>query len=503
MAATAPFGPAHVDPTAGRRLTQERLTNLAGSVSRPVGIPEEDALTDTNRVLELRFYWGEVLLGMYHYARPKQVTIGESRRADIFLSSEGLPQQAFPLIRYQDSTYMLRCTSNMEGEVQAEGTSLSLAEARKKFGTADASLADTYQIPMPQDMRVLLHWGGATFAMRFVPPAKLLPAPFGKNIDFGYLNVMVLSLVLHLGLIITLAIYPHDTEALKVDLFGEPDRFAQLILEAPKESKATQDLLEKIKKQVEVKQIEIKEPSRKPEAKEVVRPLDVKSPMKSMPRPPKSAEEKKAEVAKRFANLLGGAPGKAGGAGTILGGGGGSLAGSLQNVIGTAGTGSASAGMAGLGVRGSGPLTGGGLGQSRGIGGIGTSGRLGGGGAGYGAGVGLGAGKARNTIDFETPQVEGALAADVIKKVINENKNQVRYCYEVELQRNQNLEGRVLVRWIIGGTGAVIQVSIKESSLHNAAVETCLMNKIKGWKFPAPAGGGTVEVNYPFVFKAS
>ncbi|HET6343910.1 MAG TPA: AgmX/PglI C-terminal domain-containing protein, partial [Myxococcota bacterium] len=114
-----------------------------------------------------------------------------------------------------------------------------------------------------------------------------------------------------------------------------------------------------------------------------------------------------------------------------------------------------------------------------------------------------GGGKARNMIDLDTPVVEGALPADVIKKVINENKMQVRYCYEVELQRNQNLEGRVQVRWLIGATGAVAQVSIKDSTIKNAAVENCLMAKIRGWKFPPPAGGGTVEVNYPFVFKAS
>jgi len=257
------------------------------------------------------------------------------------------------------------------------------------------------------------------------------------------------------------------------------------------------DMLEKIKKQVEEKKEQIKPPEKEKPKADLTKKPDL---TKVMPAPKKTEEQKKQEVANKFKSLLGG-----GSAGNLLGGGGGgSLAGTLQGVIGTAGQGSSSAGLAGLGIRGTGPLTGGGIGTSRGIAGIGTTGRLGGGGLGYGAGVGLlGAGRSRNLIDLDTPTIEGALPPEVIKKVINENKNQVRYCYEVELQRNQNLEGRVEVKWIIGATGAVATVAIKNSTIKNPNVEQCLMAKIKNWKFPPPAGGGTVEVNYPFVFKAS
>jgi TonB family protein len=59
------------------------------------------------------------------------------------------------------------------------------------------------------------------------------------------------------------------------------------------------------------------------------------------------------------------------------------------------------------------------------------------------------------------------------------------------------------MRWIIGATGVVAEVHVKDSTIKNTNVENCLMQKIRNWKFPPPAGGGTVEVNYPFVFKAS
>ena len=480
-----------------KRITQERLRSAAVESRPHPALQPEEPLTTENRVLELRYYWGEVLLGMYHYKQPKKVTIGESTRTNIFLSSEGLPKEEFPLIRYRDGDYVFSYTSQMEGEVEHGGQVRSLKDAIQSLAQRDSDMDDSFNIKMADDTRVVLHWGGATFALRFVAPPKLVKPPMGKNIDLQYINAFILSFFLHIALIVTLSVYPHETDALKVDLFGEPDRFASLILEAPKENKSTKDMLDKIKKQVEEKKEQIKPPETKDKAPKV----DLKTPPKVVvPVQKKTEDQKKAEVAKKFSKLFGGA---AGGGALLGGGGGGSLSGTLQNVIGTAGNGSASAGMAGLGIRGTGPVTGGGLGTSRGIAGIGTTGRLGGGGSGYGAGVGLGSAKARPTLDFETPQIEGALPADVIKKVINENKNQVRYCYEVELQRNQNLEGRVQVKWIIGATGGVVQVAIKDSTIKNANVENCLMGKIRNWKFPPPAGGGTVEVNYPFVFKAS
>jgi hypothetical protein len=44
---------------------------------------------------------------------------------------------------------------------------------------------------------------------------------------------------------------------------------------------------------------------------------------------------------------------------------------------------------------------------------------------------------------------------------------------------------------------------VRESTLKNDAVEQCIIDRIKTWKFPAPAGGGVVTVNYPFIFKST
>ena len=46
------------------------------------------------------------------------------------------------------------------------------------------------------------------------------------------------------------------------------------------------------------------------------------------------------------------------------------------------------------------------------------------------------------------------------------------------------------------------KVMVTETTMKNKNVENCIKAKIKTWKFPAPAGGGIVEVNYPFVLRS-
>src|SRR5690606_15568496 len=53
------------------------------------------------------------------------------------------------------------------------------------------------------------------------------------------------------------------------------------------------------------------------------------------------------------------------------------------------------------------------------------------------------------------PDASGALAAEVIRRVVSRHRAEVRFCYEQGLQQNPELEGRVTARFLIGPTGAV------------------------------------------------
>ena len=95
----------------------------------------------------------------------------------------------------------------------------------------------------------------------------------------------------------------------------------------------------------------------------------------------------------------------------------------------------------------------------------------------------------------------GGLSKDVIAKIIRDHQNEIKYCYEVELQRNPSLFGKVAVLFTIDGSGSVSQASVAESSLGNSSAEQCMLSRIRRWKFPEPQGGGLVTVNFPWVFK--
>lgn len=473
-------------------------------VSAPYpGLPPEPAMTKGLRVLEMRQYWGQVLLGVSHYHRPRRVTIGETRRADVFIASEDLPAEEFPLIRFVGDDYVLTFCEQMQGEVELDGTVQPLEALRcSTVAFADDDLVGSYQVPLAPTTRAIVHWGGTTLAMRFVPPATLPARAWWQNVDLAYVNVFTMCLCVGLAAVMTLLSYPYDTEALHEDMFDRPDRFRALMMEPPKDTEARVHKLTQMKAALEAKRQDMQAVrSSKPKPAAAVAKVALRATPPASIVQQHTQQQRQDELRKRFASLLSGS--SAGRASVLSGATGGSLTNILSGVIGTrANNGSASAGMVGFGIRG-GVETGGRVGTSQGPAGINTAGRAGGF-PGYGGAVGLGPNRGPSDLIVLPPGVlRSPLPMEVVRRVIDGNKNQIRYCYEVELQRDDSLAGRVAVSWTIVATGLVEAVQIKESTIHNAKIERCIVDKIKTWRFPAPAGGGTVDVNYPFVLKAT
>jgi TonB family protein len=99
--------------------------------------------------------------------------------------------------------------------------------------------------------------------------------------------------------------------------------------------------------------------------------------------------------------------------------------------------------------------------------------------------------------------VVGGLSREVINRVIQKHYNEIKYCYEKELSKDPNLYGKVTVLFLIEGTGRVGEALVQETSMASEPVESCMINHVRRWVFPAPQGGGTVQVTYPYVFKSS
>ena len=162
----------------------------------------------------------------------------------------------------------------------------------------------------------------------------------------------------------------------------------------------------------------------------------------------------------------------------------------------------------GLGLRGDG---GGGGGADEGTIGLGNIGTIG-----HGAGDGSGYGRADG--DFRArriigctlrggmaPSASGGLDKAIIRRVVRAHLNEVRACYELELQHAPELSGRVSTRFTIAADGSVASALADRDGLASRGpagerIAACVAGAIRRWTFPRVRNGAATVVSYPFSF---
>ena len=97
-------------------------------------------------------------------------------------------------------------------------------------------------------------------------------------------------------------------------------------------------------------------------------------------------------------------------------------------------------------------------------------------------------------------RVMGSVDKQIIRRVVRQRRNQIKYCYEKELQRDPGLRGKVVITFTFGASGKVLSARVRSSTLGSPVAEACIARAIRGWDFPRVPGGHDVEVSYPFVF---
>ena len=90
---------------------------------------------------------------------------------------------------------------------------------------------------------------------------------------------------------------------------------------------------------------------------------------------------------------------------------------------------------------------------------------------------------------------------DVIRRVIRTRMNEIRFCYEKGLLQEPNLEGKLVVSFLILRDGRVTAVAPRESSIASAAVVRCVVEAVERLTFPVPPSASVAQVTYPFVFR--
>ncbi|HUH00822.1 MAG TPA: AgmX/PglI C-terminal domain-containing protein, partial [Kofleriaceae bacterium] len=99
-----------------------------------------------------------------------------------------------------------------------------------------------------------------------------------------------------------------------------------------------------------------------------------------------------------------------------------------------------------------------------------------------------------------TPSKDGPISSEVLSKVMNEARPKLTACYDRVARTKKGLAGVVWLRFTIRDDGTTRNVAIKESTLGNAAVETCLVKAGQGLRFPGEKGRAKTRVFYPLSF---
>ena len=441
--------------------------------------------------------------------KENQFTIGPDPNTTYKAPGEDLPVGSFPLVRSTGTDYELLFTTKMTGDMQVGGKTIQLSELAssgqaKPAGDVQGALAMT----VPADARINLQLGDSIYNINSVAKPRTYPVPL--HIDWGTQSYTI-GVFASVGLFMALMFsVPPDPKSLSLDAFMNDQRLAKFLVK-PEEQKPD-EIPDWLKKQQKEAENSGGKRAKETEGKMGKKDSTAKNKIFAIKGPPTNTDIKMAKEAAKDAALKSGVlgilrSGQTGAMASIFGRDsalGKDAEDAMGGLVGTE-VGDAYGG-GGFGLVGSG-RGGGGTGEGTiGLGNLGTIGRGSGtpGGGGYGGKVG--ALKTRKAGAPEvvpgTAEVRGSLDKELIRRIIRRHINEVKFCYESQLTRYPDLQGRIMVQFTIGANGQVMASVVQSSTMGNPPVEGCIANAVKRWEFPRPQGG-IVVVTYPFVLKSA
>ena len=454
-------------------------------------LPEDERPRRGERVLLVGIVWGgSTLVELEQVGEGANLSV--SRLFDLPAST--LPKD-FHLVKHAAGGHVVTLPDELRGEVHGRRRVVPLATRGERVEAPFRG----YSCRIGDDDRVVAQiTPSLTLIARYVRAERERDKPLWKTIDVPFASVLLLALLALLAFIALVAKAPRVHQTYRDAIAQDPERFTRYQVKAPPKPPEPPKVKDASGAKEGEKSSEEEGKLGKPEAtKKEAAPSRRGAPQVDPDKKTKDlAKVRKLGLIAALSKMgVGGGP-----ASNVLGPGGlgAGINPSLGGTKGRAGPGDAY-GVGGLGTRGTGP---GGGGNALGIGGLGTKGS-GHGRGGYGD-VDLGGrGKDETVFVPGRTTVVGGLSRDVINRVIQKHYNEIKYCYEKELTKDPSLYGKVAVLFLIDGTGGVGEALVQQSTMSSEAVESCMLNRVRRWVFPAPQGGGTVQVTYPYVFKSS
>ncbi len=433
-------------------------------------------MSNNSNNLRVAVLWHDTVFSETIVSGGQPVTIGEGTRNTLIVPDVAGVGDSHAMFTPAPGGFSVQLTPEMGGRLSLGGSDTTVEEARKAQG-GNLSVAGG-------DWGVIDLGPLAVFFQCGVERETMPRRPVWATMESPLLGSLLAALAVHLGfLIAAFFFWTDDPQLTQLDL---SDRFMKVIVEEPppeieeeeKEESVDDDVGKKAggeegKFGEEDKKEKSKVPKRDGEMVDKIKDVGIHKALGS--------------------NLLGRGP--------------------LKNVFGDktgfdsklnaamAGAGDdlvIGQGAGGMGLRGTGSGGGGeGFGRIHGMGRIDTGG-------GRGTRANLGGKKKRKakaSVRRGPANMSGFCKEADIQRVVAARQSGIQFCYEKELARNPELQGKVTMSFRIGLDGAVVKAFVENSSLGSKDVEGCMARQIQRWKFPKPEGG-MCQIRYPFVFNA-
>ncbi len=484
--AAAPARPVAARPAAANPVVAGKVLRPAAAAHIQEPLPPEALPTQEERVLQVRQLWGDQMLGVQHFADGVPVTVGEGKKNFFHVYADDVGARHVLAVA-QGGKFELRVPASAGVFVTHNGDVRTKESLRAEGRLTGTQAEHVYTLDLHERAEVSI--GTLAFVVRYVKPSPLVEVNRLAAADFTWLKIASITMLAAGAFVAAMVFTPRSDVPTQDDILQSQQRVAKLLVapQKPIDMKRFKKTAEEGEKAKGEEGKFGKEEAQKAEA-------EPSKPGTAIVNKSKKEQDRKMVGS---VGLLGAMKGLKGGASDVFGPGG--LGTGINSALGGlksgAGMGDAQ-GVGGLGSRGKGA---GGGGTALGMGGLGTRGD--GRGTGGSGGIDLsGRGKTITKIVPGKTTVVGGLDKDVIAKIIRSHQNEIKYCYETELNKNPSLAGKVAVAFTIDPAGGVAEANVTETTLNSSAAEACMLSRIRRWKFPEPKGGGVVAVTYPWLF---
>lgn len=471
-------------------------------------------------VVEVLVTWKERVIAAHHFNQQGVVTIGADPTCDLMVPTLGVGTK-YSLIKIRGLA-TLCLAQDMNGELIKDNVSTKFAELYKQNRMRSVGSSLELDVSQGEMARVLFQGGLISIIVRYVPES---PRPFMApllDLTVTELTGIILSIVVVAIFQLYMTIYspvPLTDEA----RLEEPLRKAIITFDRPKpktiimaEEKPPEEKKQPQVVKVEDKpkpqtQLSQKKPGEQGKAAELA-PNQIKDKkpkivsvrpggaIKTSPKEGSNAPSEKPDPTKTGLLSAFGSKGTQSKLNQTFSGSG-TLAGLAEQATGFAGNADNRPGdNLGTQLRDTGA---GGKGSATvGISGVTTKSGKGGGTYGYGSG-GIGSkGSVNIDVGGQEASFTGSMDKEAIRRLIQQNKNSIRSCYERSLQRKPDLYGKVVIEWDIEEKGRVGRAVVKSNTMGDEEVAQCILGRIKSIQFPDPPPDTTGRVTFPFVFSS-